>query len=358
MANVSAFTGAFPVIPGGTVELGYLEKTSTVSVNAGSGSQVSVIGPLTIVTDGSPLMVEFFCEEAASATTAGAYLLAALWVDGAENTRTMGVAYGGATGSNHGETLNAVRRVTLAAGSHTIEIKGWSSAAANFYAGAGGTASYAPMFLRVSKIVNQNDGLKPFWTPPVVTQLPSQATVGDQVVNYTTNGAYQPYFYTGATDGWKQVGTSKPPMCAASRNAASNHDTSGSWLKVTWDTEEVDTDAMFSASSSVITINTTGVYAVAASVGFGANTTGARALMVGKNGGGVYASATRLPGCYVESPAPSTGAWNHSLSSLASLTAGDTVEVFAYQNSGSSPLAYNVGSKNMQLSVAWIGKTT
>jgi hypothetical protein len=138
---------------GGLVELGYLEKTSTVAVNVGSGAQVSVIGPLTIVTDGSPLMVEFFCEEAAAPATAGAYLIAALWVDGAENTRTMGVAYAGATGSNHGETLHAVRRVTLSAGSHTIEIKGWSSAAANFYAAAGGTAAYAPAFLRVSKIV-------------------------------------------------------------------------------------------------------------------------------------------------------------------------------------------------------------
>jgi hypothetical protein len=141
------------VASGGLVELGYLEKTSTVAVNVGSGSQVSVVGPLTVVSDGSPLMVEFFCEEASAPTTAGAYLIAALWVDGVENTRTLGVAYGGATGSNHGETLHAVRRVTLAAGSHTIEIKGWSSAAANFYAAAGGTAAYAPMFLRVSKIV-------------------------------------------------------------------------------------------------------------------------------------------------------------------------------------------------------------
>jgi hypothetical protein len=209
MANVSAFTGAMPVIPGGTVELGYLPKTSTVPVNAGSGSQVSVVGPLTVVCDGSPIMVEFYCEEAAAATTAGAYLIASLWVDGAETTRTMGVVYAGATGSNHGETLHAVQRIIPAAGSHTIEIKGWSSAAGNFYAAAGGTAAYAPMWLRVSKIVNQNDGLKPFWTPPVVTQLPSQATVGDQVIYAAdaTNGVYWHLTYDGlGTYPWKFIG--------------------------------------------------------------------------------------------------------------------------------------------------------
>lgn len=209
MANVSAFTGAMPVIPGGTVELGYLPKTSTVPVNAGSGSQVSVVGPLTVVCDGSPIMVEFYCEEAAAATTAGAYLIASLWVDGAETTRTMGVVYAGATGSNHGETLHAVQRITPAAGSHTIEIKGWSSAAGNFYAAAGGTAAYAPMWLRVSKIVNQNDGLKPFWTPPVVTQLPSQATEGDQVLLYSASpyAGYQTHQYV--TGSWRTLDDSR-----------------------------------------------------------------------------------------------------------------------------------------------------
>lgn len=204
MANVSSFSGAMPVIPGGTVELGYLPKTSTVPVNAGSGSQVSVVGPLTVVCDGSPIMVEFYCEEAAAATTAGAYLIASLWVDGAETTRTMGVVYAGATGSNHGETLYAVQRIIPAAGSHTIEIKGWSSAAGNFYAAAGGTAAYAPMWLRVSKIVNQNDGLKPFWTPPVVTQLPSQATNGDQVLRQmSSSGQLAPYQYVNGS--WRCI---------------------------------------------------------------------------------------------------------------------------------------------------------
>jgi hypothetical protein len=182
---------------GGLVELGYLEKTSTVAVNVGSGSQVSVVGPLTVVSDGSPLMVEFFCEEASAPATAGAYLIAALWVDGVENTRTLGVAYGGATGSNHGETLHAVRRVTLAAGSHTIEIKGWSSAAANFYAAAGGTAAYAPMFLRVSKIVEATQW--PAVTTGTITctsaTRPSSPIIGQQILETDTG---QQYYWDGA----------------------------------------------------------------------------------------------------------------------------------------------------------------
>jgi hypothetical protein len=65
------------------------------------------------------------------------------------------------------------------------------------------------MFLRVSKIVNQNDGLKPFWTPPIVTQLPSQATVGDQVIYAAdaTNGVYWHLQYDGlGTYPWKFIG--------------------------------------------------------------------------------------------------------------------------------------------------------
>lgn len=65
------------------------------------------------------------------------------------------------------------------------------------------------MFLRVSKIIQPNNGLKPFWTPPVVTQLPSQATVGDQVIYAAdaTNGVYWQLQYDGlGTYPWKFIG--------------------------------------------------------------------------------------------------------------------------------------------------------
>jgi hypothetical protein len=67
------------------------------------------------------------------------------------------------------------------------------------------------MMLRASRIVNQNDGLKPFWTPPIVTQLPSQATVGDQVIYAAdaTNGVYWHLSYDGlGTYPWKFIGGS------------------------------------------------------------------------------------------------------------------------------------------------------
>jgi hypothetical protein len=65
------------------------------------------------------------------------------------------------------------------------------------------------MMLRASRIVNQNNGLKPFWTPPIVTQLPTLAQVGDQVLYAAdaTNGVYWHLSYDGlGTYPWKFIG--------------------------------------------------------------------------------------------------------------------------------------------------------
>jgi len=80
--------------------------------------------------------------------------------------------------------------------------RSWTGNSANSYIAS-------DVSIRVSKIVNQNDGLKPFWTPPIVTQLPSNATVGDQVVYAAdaTNGVYWSLYYDGiGTYPWKFVG--------------------------------------------------------------------------------------------------------------------------------------------------------
>ena len=142
---------------GGLVELGYAEKTSNSTITSTSAASPTATGiSVTVVSDGSPLDVEFYCGEATPPNTNNGVLLAALWVDGAEYDRTMGVAYNYSDGVNSGRTLYAKKRITLSAGSHTIDIRGWlaNNAGLSGYFFAGTSLSgYSPTFLRVSKIV-------------------------------------------------------------------------------------------------------------------------------------------------------------------------------------------------------------
>lgn len=210
MANVSSFSGAMPVIPGGLVELGYSQITSNVSVSSASvGSPTTVISPITIVTDGSPLLVEFYAPFVAIGATSNSYTLLNISVDGSVSGRLM--SYTNATGGSIAGPVYVQRRLTLSAGSHTIGIVGWYSVSAGTVGAGDASAADAtvPAFLRVSKITQPNNGLKPFWTPPIVTQLPTQATVGDQVIYAAdaTNGVYWHLSYDGiGTYPWKFIG--------------------------------------------------------------------------------------------------------------------------------------------------------
>ena len=213
MANVSSFSGAMPVIPGGTVELGYAEITSSVTISSTTaGSGTTIFSDLSFVSDGSPILVELFSPQARPSLSANASITVSLYLDGSEHTRTWARhrTAAGTNGDNH--PLHLSRRITPSAGSHTVSVKAYASTGSgSFGAGTGTSTTDAPAFLRVSKIVQQNDGLKPFWTPPVVTQLPSQATVGDQVIYAAdaTNGVYWSLYYDGiGTYPWKFVGGS------------------------------------------------------------------------------------------------------------------------------------------------------
>lgn len=316
MANVSSFSGAMPVIPGGLVELGYSAITSSVTVNnATAGTGTEVIAPLTVLCDGGPVLVECYIPGFIPSTTLNDQISGSLFYDGSEQSRYWFYARNTATG-NYTAPVHAQYRMTPTAGSHTFGLKAFVTNAARTGTVSCGTGSTgdAPAFLRVSKILQPNNGLKPFWTPPIVTQLPANPSVGDQVVNYTTNGAYQPYFYTGATDGWKQVGTSKPPMCVLTIGSGlgsggvsvgntavtlGNASTTGTY------TEEIDTDAMHDASVNPtrITVNTAGVYLISAVVA--GNGTSEFYSVFKKNGTDAIYNTAAAAGSYNASMTPS-----------------------------------------------------
>jgi hypothetical protein len=86
-------------------------------------------------------------------------------------------------------------------------VGGWvSNAARTGYIGGG--SPYPPAWIRVSKIVQQNDGLKPFWTPPITASLPSNPDTGDQIIyKHSASGnigAHLPMIYDGTK--WQPVG--------------------------------------------------------------------------------------------------------------------------------------------------------
>jgi len=138
---------------GGLVELGYLEWTSGNIVLTGTALPATqdVSGVLTFVSDGSPLLVEWY--GSGSAVGATSQIVTSLFIDGSESSRYFGQFYNPGSGTWFGPLGLQQRRVTLSAGSHTVQVKGMSSNGGGvLYNGSGSTLG-GNSFLRVSKIV-------------------------------------------------------------------------------------------------------------------------------------------------------------------------------------------------------------
>jgi hypothetical protein len=213
MANLSAFGGAQPLYPGGTVELASTSVVDEVFItdSAPSGT-ANVVPNISVVCDGSPVLVELFSPMAyPDPFSAGSWFSLGLVYDGARTGSGNGHwTYMQNDGTGYDiNPLYLSMRMTPTAGVHTFGVNGYRNTGT---AKVGGSTSHRGMDaiqFRVSKIVQQNDGLKPFWTPPIVTQLPSNATVGDQVIYAAdaTNGVYWSLYYDGiGTYPWKYIG--------------------------------------------------------------------------------------------------------------------------------------------------------
>jgi hypothetical protein len=161
-----------------------------------------------------------------------------------------------------------------------------------------------------------------------------------------------------------------PPLMRA-RRAAVQSIANNTSQAVNFDTRDIDTgatespaDAMFTATSNVVTIRTAGVYLVTATLNFVAGSAAgpyAAAIYLNPTYSGSGDTATITAGTRI------TGAL-HSLSSgstqtvvscstIYSFSASNTIGVMAYQNSGA---AVNIAATNEQntLSVAFLGKVS
>ena len=198
--------------PGGLVELGYSQITSDTeitSTTAGSGD--TVISALTVVCDGSPIVVEFFSPQARpNWTTSNSEMSISLYEDGSEETRQWGRFFTGATGFDN-KPAQLTRRLTPSAGIHTYSVKAYVSTGSGSIGGGSGGTSSAPAFLRVSKIIQASQLIVQTPNAPLVTSLPSNAIDGQEVryLADNTNGIIWNFRYRAgspSTYKWEFIG--------------------------------------------------------------------------------------------------------------------------------------------------------
>lgn len=337
---------------GGLVELGYSQIVSGVTINNGTpGTGVEVVAPLTVVCDGSPILVEFFSPEARPYNAANYELNISLFEDGAEKIRSWGRQYNSVAGFDN-KPVALSTRLTPSAGSHTYGVKAYvtntspSTNTGRVEAGSGTTGS-APAFLRVSKIVQATQ-----W-PAVTTGTiictsstrPASPFVGQQIYETDTSKSL---IYNGTAWVSPQAQT-VPPMCVLRNTAVvSIPNTTFTELLYPAAAELVDTDTMHSITTNTgrITINTAGVYCVTSNIIWsGQGAAGSRVLMqIHKNGaeicradGGNYGATTALGFC---------------LAVTTSCAVNDYLTFPVYQSSGAARNADESG-----FAAHFIGKT-
>ena len=108
------------------------------------------------------------------------------------------------------------------------------------------------------------------------------------------------------------------------------------WTAATWNSEDFDTDAFHSTSSNTtrLTIPTGlgGKYSIKCQMMWGLSGTGTRYIRLYKNGSAIKESGEVIPSASLYVAA--------NFSTDLQLTAGDYLELYAYQNSGSSQPIY------------------
>lgn len=117
-----------------------------------------------------------------------------------------------------------------------------------------------------------------------------------------------------------------PPCCIVTR-VATQPITSAAPNTITFDTEVIDTNGMFSPSSTTITATDAGVYQVSFWFEMAANTTGMRSAEILQNGTIIHSLAV---------PPPSSFTSRLSIGTLTVAALGDNWTCIAFQNSGSA----------------------
>ena len=116
---------------------------------------------------------------------------------------------------------------------------------------------------------------------------------------------------------------------------------------VVFNTMVVDSHSAFNSSTGVFTAPYTKTYLITSTISFSANASGRRGIFLGKNGSYVQ------NGSIVPNAGGGAGT-NINSSFLVSLTSGDTIDIRAYQESGST-LTLQASSVDNWISIVSIG---
>lgn len=355
---------------GGLVELGYSQVAANInSFGTTAAAATTVVSPMTVVCDGSPVLVEFFSCEARPSNTLNDWMIISLYQDGTEAYRQW--MYFHNTGSSFdSKPIHLTARLTPSAGSHTFGVKAYtSSGSGTINSNLTGVTGSAPAFLRVSKIVQATQ-----W-PAVTTGTiictsstrPGSPFEGQTIYETDTK---KELTYTGAawteSKQFRTVGGSVvdnyrvPPIARAYRSTDLGPSPAYyvSNAAINFDASDIDTDAsptaVFAAGTTPLTIRTTGYYLVEFNAVWSATAT--VTLYVPK----ILINGTSAARAYRAAAATTAG--YEVVSTMLKLNAGDTVGA-AIQFAGGSNYIINGGASVQtdgvsRLSVAWLGQVS
>lgn len=143
-----------------------------------------------------------------------------------------------------------------------------------------------------------------------------------------------------------------PPACRVTRTTAQTITTS-TWSFISFTSMTFDTDGMTAVTDTKVTVQTAGLYLISAYCDFGATATGNRYVRIEKNA----ATSSNGTGLAQNTTAGiATNALGQTVTTIASLSASDTVHLSVYQTSGGNTNT----SIDLQpfLAMTWIGRTS
>lgn len=134
------------------------------------------------------------------------------------------------------------------------------------------------------------------------------------------------------------------------RQSATQSLSNTTWTSITYDVEDLDTDAAHSTSSNTsrFTAPYAGWYQVSGGVEFAVSATGQRGVAFAVNGTLVNASRVFV------SATAATGMSVPARTKLVFLNVGDYVEVQAWQNSGGALNTFSSAEAASSMSVVWV----
>lgn len=145
-----------------------------------------------------------------------------------------------------------------------------------------------------------------------------------------------------------------PPAAAVYTTTATTAVANATFTRLSWTTSTYDTDSIKGAGTVTgLTIGTTGIYLLTCYATFDTNATGTRGIYIDK---GTSTSITSIIGYGFGAPQNANYA-DVVATGVASLTAGDTIQAFAWQNSGGS-LNVLGNAANRLFTATWIGRTS